>query len=308
MTPCLSTDGRPPLPARSARRFGSMERVTTAERSVTDALLTPAATRTSAPAMIATDLDGTLLGVDGEVSPRNAAALARASAAGAHVVVATGRPVTSLTPVVDAGFDGLAVCMNGAVVYDISARRIQSATVIEPAVLVDVVTELERLPYEFGLAVDRIAGDAEEFWAEPSYAHPWADRSYQRAERAALLASPAAKLLVAYREQSDEIFDAASRAGADRVTMTYSAGDGLFEVAAAGVTKGAVLARLAAGWGIDAADVVAFGDMRNDLEMLTWAGRSVAMANAIAEVAAAASEVGPRHDEDGVAQVLERWF
>jgi hydroxymethylpyrimidine pyrophosphatase-like HAD family hydrolase len=69
-----------------------------------------------------------------------------------------------------------------------------------------------------------------------------------------------------------------------------------------------VLSVLATSWGIDAAETVAFGDMPNDLEMLQWAGISVAMANAHAEVAAVAKEIGPHHADDGVAQVLERWF
>jgi hydroxymethylpyrimidine pyrophosphatase-like HAD family hydrolase len=93
-----------------------------------------------------------------------------------------------------------------------------------------------------------------------------------------------------------------------RVSVTDSSGDGLLEVAASGVTKASALAQLAALWGIDAADAIAFGDMPNDLEMLQWAGRSVAMANAHADVAAVASEIGADHADDGVGRILERWF
>jgi hydroxymethylpyrimidine pyrophosphatase-like HAD family hydrolase len=53
---------------------------------------------------------------------------------------------------------------------------------------------------------------------------------------------------------------------------------------------------------------VAFGDMPNDLEMLTWAGHGVAMGNAHPDVVAVASEIAPHHGDDGVAAVLERWF
>jgi hydroxymethylpyrimidine pyrophosphatase-like HAD family hydrolase len=60
--------------------------------------------------------------------------------------------------------------------------------------------------------------------------------------------------------------------------------------------------------GFIAADAIAFGDMPNDLPMLAWAGQSVAVANAHPEVLAAADEVTASNDEDGVAQVLERWF
>ena len=80
----------------------------------------------------------------------------------------------------------------------------------------------------------------------------------------------------------------------------------MLEIGAAGVSKASGLAVLCARRGIDRADVLAFGDMPNDLAMLEWAGRSVAVANAHAEVIAIADEVTASNDEGGVAQVLER--
>jgi Cof subfamily protein (haloacid dehalogenase superfamily) len=253
-------------------------------------------------------MDGTLLDPLGRVSPRNAAALARATDAGARVVIATGRPVCWLGPVIDAGFTGTAVCMNGAVVYDIAAGRILSSTALEPGVMQSFVSDLDRLELDFALAVERVGVSQEDFWAEDHYIHPWDDGEYRRVVRSELLAGPAAKLLVRYGVESAALLDAARSTNQGQVSLTYSTDDGLIEVAAAGVSKGAVLAVLAAQWGIDAAETVAFGDMPNDLEMLRWAGISVAMANAHAEVAAVAREIGPHHAEDGVAQVLERWF
>ena len=79
--------------------------------------------------MVVTDMDGTLLDASGSrVSPRNVRALQRAEDAGARVVIATGRPIWWLTPVLEAGFTGIAVCMNGAVVYDIAAGEIISGS------------------------------------------------------------------------------------------------------------------------------------------------------------------------------------
>jgi Cof subfamily protein (haloacid dehalogenase superfamily) len=253
-------------------------------------------------------MDGTLLGVDGLVSSRNASALVRAAEAGARVVIATGRPVCWLTPVIEAGFTGTAVCMNGAVVYDIEAGQVVSSTVLEPSVMRGFVDDLDLLALEYALAVERVGITADDFWAEPAYRHPWDDGQFRLAERSELLAGPAAKLLVRYGRESEALLEAARAVSQERVAVTYSSDDGLIEVAAAGVTKGAALSVLADGWGIDAADVVAFGYMPNDLEMLKWAGMSVAMGNAHPDVAAVAREVGPRHDEDGVALVLERWF
>ena len=94
----------------------------------------------------------------------------------------------------------------------------------------------------------------------------------------------------------------------DEADLTFSYPRGLVEVSPAGVTKATGLAEVAQRHGVTAADVVAFGDMPNDLEMLNWAGLGIAMGNAHPDVLAIAGEVGPHHHEDGVAQILERWF
>ena len=75
-----------------------------------------------------------------------------------------------------------------------------------------------------------------------------------------------------------------------------------------GVSKASTLARLCDQRGIDRRDVIAFGDMPNDLPMLGWAGHSVAVANAHPDVIASAHEVTASNDEAGVARVLERLF
>ena len=93
-----------------------------------------------------------------------------------------------------------------------------------------------------------------------------------------------------------------------RLVITWSSATALLEISGPGVTKASTLALLCADLGIGAADVIAFGDMPNDLPMLTWAGRGVAVANAHPDVLAAADEVTTSNDDDGVAEVLSRWF
>jgi hydroxymethylpyrimidine pyrophosphatase-like HAD family hydrolase len=102
--------------------------------------------------------------------------------------------------------------------------------------------------------------------------------------------------------------DAAHAVLGDAVGITFSTSNGLIELSAPGVTKGSGLADVAARLGVTAPDVIAFGDMPNDLPMLEWAGHGVAMANAHPSVLAAADEVTAPNSEDGVALVLERWF
>lgn len=263
--------------------------------------------------MVVSDMDGTLLDLEGRrVSARNAAALTRAAQAGARVVIATGRPVVWLGPVIDAGFTGTAVCMNGAVTYDIAAGEIITSAPLLPSSMQALVEALAERA-QFTLAVERLGTSMHDFWAESSYSHPWVIGDYQALDRIDLLAQPAGKLLIRGITDSYTLA-AAARASAelagvaDQLSVTYSTDDGLIEIAAAGVNKGYALARLASQWGIDRADAVAFGDMPNDLEMLTWAGHGVAMANAHPEVTAVASEIAPHHGDDGVAAVLERWF
>jgi hydroxymethylpyrimidine pyrophosphatase-like HAD family hydrolase len=91
----------------------------------------------------------------------------------------------------------------------------------------------------------------------------------------------------------------------DRAVVSYSGATGLAEISAAGVTKAAALGEWCRTQGIDPADVFAFGDMPNDLPMLTWAGQSFGVANAHPDVLAMVDEVCASNDDDGVARVLE---
>jgi hydroxymethylpyrimidine pyrophosphatase-like HAD family hydrolase len=92
------------------------------------------------------------------------------------------------------------------------------------------------------------------------------------------------------------------------VTTTWSSVGALVEMSAAGVTKATTLASVCEERGIRPEEVVAFGDMPNDLALLEWAGRGYAMANAHESVLGATDHHAPPHDEDGVAQVLEDLF
>jgi HAD superfamily hydrolase (TIGR01484 family) len=92
------------------------------------------------------------------------------------------------------------------------------------------------------------------------------------------------------------------------IEVTYSTNNGLIEISAAGVTKASGLAWVCSRLAVTAEKVVSFGDMPNDVPMLEWAGHGVAMANAHDDLLAVADEVTAPNSEDGVAQVLERWF
>ncbi len=265
-----------------------------------------------APRLVATDVDGTLLDPDDRVPPRSVAVIHRLVAAGVGFVLVTGRPPRWIPPVVEQlGVARLAVCANGGVLYDAAEDRVLWSHAFAPEALAALgAVAAEALP-GCGLAVERLstgAGDAP-FVAEPDYTHAWAEDGKAVVDRGELLSRPAVKLLVRSRLlSSDAMVAALAPLVGDTADLTFSSPRGLVEISPPSVTKAAGLAEVAERHGVTAADVVAFGDMPNDLEMLRWAGHGVAMGNAHPALLEVADEVTGSNGEDGLAMVLERWF
>ncbi|POM26166.1 Pyridoxal phosphate phosphatase YbhA [Actinomadura rubteroloni] len=264
---------------------------------------------THPPRLIATDLDGTIVRSDGTISDRTVAALARVERAGATLVLVTGRPPRWMTDIAAAlGHRGVSICANGAVLYDLHAEKVLGARLIDPATLATVVDRLRAADPELRFAVEYPSG----FVFESRFVLGRIDAESLGGtvvDGPALVSEGGAKLLAFHpTAHPDELAAAAEKAVGDLVTVTHSSGRGLLEMSAHGVTKASALARLCAEQGLCAADVVAFGDMPNDLPMLTWAGTSYGVANAHPLVLAAVTATTARNDEDGVAQVIERLF
>jgi Cof subfamily protein (haloacid dehalogenase superfamily) len=251
--------------------------------------------------LIASDIDGTLLHDDGAMSDRTVAALAAAEDAGLLVVLCTGRPPRWMKPVAEAtGHHGLAVVANGALVYDLHTERVIEEFPIDVDVARALTTALRDAVPGIAFAVERATG----MLHEPAYV-PLGRYETIEADLEVLLEEPMAKLIAKHPEMtSAELHDAIAHL-ADVVELTYSAGT-IVEISAPGITKAFALERVAAERGLTAADAVAFGDMPNDIPMLTWAGRGVAVANAHPDVLAIADEVCASNEEDGPAQVVER--
>ena len=261
------------------------------------------------PRVVATDLDGTIVRSDGSISAATRDVLASVERAGAMVVLVTGRPPRWLAGVADeTGHRGLAICANGALVYDLHDDRVVESHPLSVEQAHDITAALRESIPELGFAVETIDCG---FGHEPSYRPRWpAPDGTLVADLEALLSAPVAKLLARHEGMTaDELLVLARAAvGEEMATLTHSSREGLLEVSAAGVSKASTLTAVCAEHGYGAADVVAFGDMPNDLPMLAWAGHSVAVANAHPEVLAAVDEITASNDEDGVAQVLRRWF
>jgi hydroxymethylpyrimidine pyrophosphatase-like HAD family hydrolase len=271
------------------------------------------------PQLIASDVDGTLLTTAETVSPRTVELVRRVTSEGVPFVLVTGRPPRWIPPVAGpAGLSGYAVCANGAVLYDIGADRVEQVHGLDPMLLHDVATALDEALPGCRLSAERVGERAvdpevQQFVIEPDYHNPWGDGESVTVSRAEILGHPAVKLLVsAAGMTSDEMAEAAGTVLGGLVDITFSTSGsqagGLIEIAAPGVTKASGLAEVADRLGVPAERTIAFGDMPNDLAMLQWAGHGVAMANAHPAVLDIADEVAAPNTEDGLAQLLERWW
>ncbi|WP_374701134.1 HAD hydrolase family protein [Streptomyces sp. TP-A0874] len=272
----------------------------------TGALLRPAVR------LIATDLDGTLLRDDKSVSDRTVAALAAAEAAGIEVFFVTGRPARWMH-VVSAHVHGhgLAICANGAAVVDLhrGGRTLEVRPLPRPKALA-VVAALRTAVPGTSFAVELTSG----INYEPEYPPFPVDPGATVASAEKLLSEsgqdgdrPVLKLLAHHPELTPDDFLARARAAAGtHASFTRSSPTALLEISGLGVSKAATLAHCCAERGIAPEEVVAFGDMPNDVEMLSWAGASYAMANAHPDVLAATAGRTVANNEDGVALVIER--
>ena len=256
--------------------------------------------------LVATDLDGTIVTREATVSPRVRAALAGVEEAGCRLVLVTGRPTRWMAGIADAtGHRGIAICANGAVVYDLHREEILESFLLQPADSLEVVEALRREVPGVAFAVE----GTDRFGREEAYQTRFANPDVVLGPVEELASAPLAKLLVQHTEMTaDELLAVLTPVVAGRAELTHASRSGLVELSARGVSKASGLARYAKEHGLAAQRALAFGDMPNDLPMLAWAGRSVAVGNAHPEVLAAVDEVTGPIEEDGVAQVLEREF
>jgi hydroxymethylpyrimidine pyrophosphatase-like HAD family hydrolase len=260
---------------------------------------------TTRPRLVATDLDGTLVHSDGSITPRTRDALLAAEAAGLAVVFVTGRPLRWAAEVFGhVGGHGLAIVSNGALVWDVAAEAVHLHRPIPVDVGLEVCRRIRAAVPGTAFGVESLDGIALEADFVERYPMPPGTR---RGPLAEVYDAPAVKILARHEELEPQGFwDRALAAIGDLATVTWSSATALLEISAAGVTKATTLALLCERRGITAQEVVAFGDMPNDLPMLEWAGTSYAMANAHATVREVADHLAPANDDDGVAVVIEQ--
>ena len=271
------------------------------------------------PRLVATDIDGTIVPHGGTVSARTRAALQSYVERDIDVVLVTGRPPRWLPPVVEAtGLTGPVIAANGAIVVDaqnlepievsaISPEGVAEAVARFSAALPDAVFAVET-PEELrvgpGFERVRTAGRREGLTPdEPPVTLA------QSTEELVDVADIIKIMVLSPASEPDEMLATGRAEAGHVVSVTRSSiARPLLELGPQGVTKASTLAEYARRRDIEQADVVAFGDMPNDVEMLSWAGHGFAMHDGHHEALAAAPHVAPPVGEDGVAQVLETFL
>ena len=258
-------------------------------------------------ALLALDLDGTVLGPGSDIAPAGRAALQRAERSGVAVALATGRMLRSARGVQERlGLHGPLITYTGGLVSLPDGRSWTDPLPVEAAQAIGAVCRARgyylqcylgdelQVPFEDGRAeaYGRLAGVG--YTVNPDAV--WAPRT------------PPTKLLVIEPvERMPEVRAALAPVVAGRCELAHSYAHYL-EISAAGVNKGVALARLAAALGVARAAVMAIGDGENDLSMVQYAGVGAAVANAVPALAAAAAYVATRRCGDGVAEAVERYL
>lgn len=243
-------------------------------------------------------MDGTLLRSDGSVSERTRASLTRASERGITLVVVSARPPRIIRDYCEMlGLQGLALCCNGAIVYDPRRHAVVESIALDAAAL---ATELRAaipdvtLGWECGLSYGCDGG----FLLEHHFEGGSDTLDSVEAEVNKVLLHHPVLPQERLRRLTEEVLGLSA-------AVTISGHD-VVEVMAPGVSKAAGMERLAESLGADLSAVVAFGDMPNDMPLLERAGLGIAVENAHREVRDIADEVTASNDEDGVAVILER--
>ncbi|MEG1932695.1 MAG: Cof-type HAD-IIB family hydrolase [Pygmaiobacter sp.] len=269
--------------------------------------------------LLALDLDGTLLQSDhATISPATAQALTDAVRQGIHVVISTGRARHRLPEALES-IKGIhyAVTANGASVIDLVTERVIYAKLLSMEAALESIAILREYPLFIQLysgGYDYVERGQMGYFAQLALS----DERKKSMERGRVIIEDQQKFILAHPEGVEK-FNVAylPDAFSEEVWKRIRAVQGVdptasfpnnIEINAAGVSKAVGLARLCDELGLTRENVMAMGDSRNDLEMIQFAGFSVAMGNADADVKTAADAVCASNDEDGVAKTIQKYL
>lgn len=254
--------------------------------------------------MVALDIDGTLVDHEGVLPERLRRTVRRIAMAGVPVILTTGRSWHATRPVFEELElpPGPAISSNGAVTVQFPPFELLTAATFDPS---EVIEKVLREHPSAALAAEVVGTGYRVTRAFPD-GELLGDIEVVTADE--LAGDDVSRIVVRDPDASEHEFIAlAERLGLHGVS--YSVGwSAWLDIAPAGVNKATGLAGVVDALGFTASDVLAMGDGRNDIEMLRWAGRGVALGDACAEVQAAADDVTGCFADGGTVAELERWF
>lgn len=270
------------------------------------------------------DLDGTMLNSEKVVSPGTRAKLIEAQKRGIKVVLASGRPTNGMLHLADElemdKYEGYIVSYNGSSVYDVKTKEVVFSQALAPELARDILRHMK--DYDVVPMVD--VGDTmyvTDAYFDMEFPVPAGFSSIveyevrggnfkvcEVADFEDVITQPVNKILVAgnptYLKEHNE---AMKEPFLDNATAAFSA-PFYFEYTDKGIDKARALAAFLPKLGIEAEHVISFGDGQNDRSIIEYAGLGVAMANAADEILAIADEITKSNDEDGIVEILNRFF
>jgi len=257
--------------------------------------------------LIASDLDGTIVSPDGTISERTRRAFLDAREAGIQIVFVTGRPFRWLSPIIQAfGGLGTVICSNGAVLYDLEQDEVIWSRTLSAALARKAAEIILQVDPEASFAAETTKGlHLSDGFAEPH--HRLDDCAELDLTSDEIDQEGIVKFLARSRKLTMDDFYAAVQPELHQlVSITHSAFDvSLLEMAHVDINKAKTLNEYCQRLGITPDEVMAFGDMPNDIQMLEFAQHGYAMASGHPTTLACARYQAPSFAEDGVAQIIE---
>ena len=262
------------------------------------------------PSLIALDLDGTLLRSDATLSPRSAKAIRDLRAEKIQIVLCTGRPPRYTESLArELNLEACAVVYNGASICDFRAGTAEHLHQLSGATARAVITKLRDAHPGVLTGLETVHGwylDSELYEQRKAVLKrrnlPLPDGAGDMLD---FLDAGAIKILVRHPELAAPLLAEALR---DLDVYATWSSESLLEVQHPKTNKRTALEHLCDKLGLEPSSVAAFGDQNNDVEMLSWAGTGVAVANAAPEAKRAADLITLSNDKDGVAALLETWL
>ena len=266
--------------------------------------------------LIALDLDGTTLNTDKHISHFTKNILEKAIANGIQVVIASGRARSAL-PADVLSIDGLryAITSNGSSIFTLPDFKRIFACDMAPETVDAVLSIASDCGFTYEAFIAGHAYTAQSYYnCAADFGVPERMNSYVRDTRTPVPSM--ADFIRTHRHEIEGIdFIIPDPSQKERIRNRllqipdlYVTGSESYylELAAGSVSKASALHSLAAILKISPSQIIAFGDGGNDLEMLSYAGRGIAMANAAPALLEAADDVTLSNDEDGVAHYLQK--